>query len=108
MQFVCDIIICYYPRPLPFEEDITKKTKKDMAVIAAHEIMERELGDTHLNNSEYKLALDDEQANYILGRRNSSDAYPESAKDKDIWSLYKKAGFTEVGNSRLLYKSVSL
>jgi len=101
-------ILCYYPRPLPFKEDMTKKIKKDMAVIAAHEIMERELGDTQFNNSEYQLALDDEQANYILGRRNSSDAYPESAKDKDIWSLYKKAGFTEVDNSRLLYKCFSL
>jgi len=101
-------ILCCYPRPLPFEEDITKKIKKDMAVIAAHEIMERELVDTKLNNSEYQLALDEEQTNYILGRRNSSNAYPETAKDKDIWSLYKKAGFTEVGNSRLLYKSFSL
>jgi len=101
-------ILCYYPRPLPFEEDMTKKIKKDMAVIAAHEIMERELGDTQLNNSEYQLALDEEQINYILGRRNSNDAYPETAKDKDIWGLYEKAGFIEVGNSRLLYKSVSL
>ena len=98
-------ILCYYPRPLPFEEDITKKIKKDMAVIAAREIMERDLCDTKPSNSGYQLALDDEQVNYILGRRNSSDAYPETAKDNAVWSVYQKAGFIEIGNSRFLYKA---
>jgi len=73
-------ILCYYPRPLPYEENIHKKVKRDMAVIAARDVLENK----STNNSDYNLVLDKEQINYILGRHNLSDAYPEEAKDKSL------------------------
>ena len=50
--------------------------------------------------------LDGEQVNYLLGRRNADDFYPQSAKNKSLWDRYEKAGFAEIGNSRMLYKNV--
>lgn len=98
-------ILCYYPQPIPYEENINKKIKREMAVIVARDILEKE---DKNNNSDYNLVLDEEQLNCILGRHNPSDAYPEEAKDKPLWSIYQKSGFVEVGNSRLLHKLIML
>lgn len=101
-------LIAYYPTPLPYEEDIHKKIKRDMAVIAMAEMNEREIAkftgkEIDESQNEYQLIMDEEQINYVMGRRNPNDSYPESAKNIPIWNLYQRAGFIESGSSRMLY-----
>ncbi len=49
------------------------------------------------------LVLSEEQLNYIMRTRNEEDTYPASAIGRDEWENYERAGFCEVGNSRLLF-----
>jgi len=108
LYHVCADILAYYPRSLPYEEDLNKKIKKDMATIVARDKLDRKMNNGNESESDFQLVLDEEQVNYILGRRNESDSYPEPAKDKPLWNIYQKAGFVEIGKSRLLFKFGSL
>lgn len=49
---------------------------------------------------EYNFNEDD--INYVLGRRKSDDAYPEELKDRRIFELYERNGFGEINETRLL------
>jgi hypothetical protein len=51
-----------------------------------------------------KLVLDEDQQNYLLGRRIKGEGYPKSAKDKAAWELYHAAGFKEHLNTRVMFK----
>ena len=48
--------------------------------------------------------LDEDQQNYLLGRRIKGEGYPKSAKDKAAWELYHAAGFKEHLNTRVMFK----
>ena len=56
------------------------------------------------DESGIQLVLDEDQQNYILGRRIKGEGYPESAIDKADWELYNAAGFNEHLNTRVLFR----
>ena len=99
-------VTAYYPLPLDYEEDPVFRIKHDMAQIAAADILKRRLmpGDSKSGDAGMHLTLDEDQLNYILGRRIPAETYPETAKDPEIWELYREAGFEEAAGTRLLYK----
>lgn len=101
-------MIVYYPEPLPFETEkpMIYKAKEQMAQIIARDIMAQNIGDESHNseNCNVQLVLDEEQQNYILGRWNDYNVYPESAKDLAEFERYEKVGFSEMRGQRLLYR----
>ena len=101
-------MIVYYPEPLPFETEkpMIYKAKEQMAQIIARDIMAQNIGDESHNseNCNDQLVLDEEQHNYILGRWNDYNVYPESAKDLAEFERYEKVGFSEMRGQRLLYR----
>lgn len=98
-------IIADNPKPLPYEKSIHQKAK---------ECMDREILSNYMNNlldepipkdtEGVKLLLDEDQQNYILGRRIKDEDYLESAKDKAVWVLYHAAEFRDHLNTRVLFK----
>ena len=56
------------------------------------------------DESGIRLVLDEEQQNYILGRRIKGEGYPASAIDKTEWELYHVSGFKEHLNTRVLFR----
>lgn len=85
-------MLVYYPSPLPYEKDVVTRVKEGFAKLAAKEVRERLAKE--LNGE------------YVDGSRNVGDTYPVSAIDRPEWELCESAGFSEVGNSRLLYACV--
>lgn len=101
-------LLVYYPEPLPYtkEKSAYHKAKEDMAqMIARDVIFEKEIS-TIINEDgqTIKIGLDEEQINYVLGRWNDYNTYPESAKNKAEFERFEEVGFTEMDNTRLLYK----
>ena len=96
-------IIADHPKPLPYEKPLYQQIKEDMAKIAFVEMQKPLFGEPQ-EATDIKFTLDEEQRNYILGRRNTGETYPESAKEMPVWELYAKAGFIEHRNTRVLYR----
>ena len=95
-------IIADCPKPLPYEKSIHQKVKEGMVREIVNDYMnsildERDQKDT----GGVKLVLDEDQQNYLLGRRIKGEGYPESAKDNTAWELYHAAGFKEHLNTRV-------
>ncbi len=95
-------IALYYPLPLEYEENPYFKIKHDIAIIAHKDMIEKMFGqkDTDTVN----LTVDEDQINYLLGRRRSSETYPESAINYVDWNRFTDVGFKEILNSRLLMR----
>ena len=91
---------------------IDEKYKKGIATKVAGDMLNELYGEKSDNDNltaegkEYQLYLDEEQINYLAGKRTSGVSYPESAKIKEIWDFYESFGYEEIGNSRLLYKKI--
>ena len=99
-------LLAVCPAALPYEKPAYQKVKEDMAQIAFRQTQESILGADKKDDQEIQFILDEEQQNYILGRRNPGQSYPESAKDPEQWQLYEKAGFIEHGRTRVLFKEL--
>lgn len=98
-------IIAAYPQPLPYEKSIHQKVKEGIAIEISRDMMRRFPIETEPNDeSGIRLVLDEDQQNYILGRRIKGEGYPASANDKAEWELYHAAGFKEHLNTRVLFK----
>ena len=98
-------IIAVYPQPLPYEKSIHQKVKEGIAAEISCDIISRALDKSESDDeNEIRLVLDEEQQNYILGRRNKGESYPASAINKAEWKLYYSAGFKEHLNTRVLFK----
>ena len=113
-------IITYYPAPLEYELDSDKESRYDnlQAIVAQRlDSLTNRINDDEKekqNNDKKVLKFgdiyrfSDDEINYIMGRRYSGSSYPEEAKDKEEYDFYENYGFREVGDSRLLYKEVTL
>ena len=99
-------LLAVCPAALPYEKPAYQKVKEDMAQIAFRQTQEAFLGADKKDDQEIRFIMDEEQQNYILGRRNPGQSYPESAKDPEQWQLYEKAGFIEYGRTRVLFKEL--
>ena len=98
-------IIAAYPQPLPYEKSIHQKVKKGMAIEISCDMMGRFPNEPAPDDdSGIKIVLDEDQQNYILGRRIKGQGYPASAIDKTEWELYHAAGFKEHLNTRVLFR----
>ncbi len=102
-------IIAVSPEPLEYEKPVLQEFKERMAVEIAAGNMDNFLVNLEQSNDEdyedeVKLMLDEDQFNYLLGRRVKGESYPESAKDKEVWELYSRAGFYEHLNTRVLFQ----
>jgi hypothetical protein len=51
-----------------------------------------------------EIVFDEDQQNYILGRRIKGESYPASAIDKAEWELYHAAGFKEYLSTQVLFR----
>ena len=97
-------IIADCPKHLPYEKSIHQKVKEGMAREIINDYMNRVLDEPAKKDTEgVKLVLDEDQQNYLLGRRIKGEGYPESAKDNTAWELYHAAGFKEHLNTRVLF-----
>ncbi len=87
-------IIAVRSKPLPNEKSIHQKIKEGMALEISRSMMSS-FPDKPSANDEggVRLVLDEEQQNYILGRRVKGESYPASAINKAEWELYHAAGF---------------
>lgn len=94
-----------YPEPLPYEKEKSPihKAKEQMAQIIARDIM-ASYNTVSKDGQTIQLHLDNEQMNYILGRWNEYNVYPESAKNKAEFERFENVGFKEMGSTRLLYR----
>lgn len=98
-------IIADCPKPLPYEKPIHQKIKEGMALEISRSMMSSFPDDPSADDeSGVRLVLDEEQKNYILGRRIRGESYPASAINKAEWELYHAAGFREHLNTRVLFK----
>lgn len=99
-------LIVYYPEPLPYEKEKSPihKAKEQMAQIIARDIKTSD-NTVSKDGQTIQLHLDNEQMNYILGRRNEYNVYPESAKNKAEFERFENVGFKEMGSTRLLYRA---
>lgn len=98
-------LIVHYPEPLPYEKEKLPihKAKEQMAQIIARDIMTSD-NTVSKDGQTIQLHLDNEQMNYILGRWNEYNVYPESAKNKAEFERFENVGFKEMGSTRLLYR----
>ena len=99
-------LLAVYPEPLPYEKTAYEKLNEKIAEAAFVQAQESILGTDSSDDREIKFILDEEKLNHILGRRNKGQSYPETAKDKTVWSIYENAGFSELGDTRVLIKYV--
>lgn len=98
-------IIAAYPQPLSYEKSIHQIVKEGMAIEISRDMIIRFPNEPAPDDeSGIRLVLDEEQKNYILGRRNKGESYPASAIDKAEWELYHLAGFREHLNTRVLFR----
>ena len=104
-------LIAYYPEPLSYkhEKSAVHKVKEDMAQIILRDIFksddEKQICNTVCDNDQdITVGLDDEQINYLLGRWNDYNIYPELAKNIKEFERFENIGFKEMGNTRLLFK----
>ena len=98
-------IIATYPQPLPYEKSIHQKIKECMAIEISRDMMRRfPNAPTPDDENGIQLVLDEDQQNYILGRRIKGDGYPASAIDKAERELYHASGFREHLNTRVLFR----
>lgn len=102
-------IIAYYPASLEHEPDQENQARRDAVqnILAQKvEAQSRAALNSNIINFGANYPFSEEEVNMILGRRNPGISYPESAKDLDEFVFYELVGFSEIGNSRLLYKKV--
>ena len=98
-------IIADHPKPLPYEKSIHQKIKEGMALEISRRMMSSFPDEPPADDEGgVRLVLDEEQQNYILGRRVKGESYPASAINKAEWELYHAAGFREHLNTRVLFK----
>ncbi len=98
-------IIAAYPQPLSYEKPLHQKVKEGMAIEISLDMMMRFPNEPAPDEETgIRLALDEDQQNYILGRRIKGEGYPASAIDKAEWELYHAAGFKEYLSTRVLYR----
>ena len=98
-------IIAAYPQPLSYEKPLHQKVKEGMAIEISRDMMRRFPNAAAPDDeSGIRLVLDEDQQNYILGRRIKGEGYPASAIDKAEWEFYHAAGFKEHLNTRVLFK----
>ncbi len=98
-------IIATYPQPLPFEKSIHQKVKEGMAIEISRDMMRRfPNAPAPDDESGIRLVIDEDQQNYILGRRIKGEGYPASAIDKAEWEFYHEEGFREHLNTRVLFR----
>lgn len=113
-------VLAYYPSPT--ESDWNETSEHELAV--ARQVMEevaRDLFDddslmddptdqpvkeTNVIPIPVKYQVDEDDINAMLGRRNSSSAYPMELGNKRLISFYESCGFEEAANSRLWCKLV--
>ncbi len=101
----CPDIIAAYPQPLSYEKPLHQKVKEGMAIEISRDMMRRFPNEPAPDDeSGIRLVLDDDQQNYILGRRIKGEGYPASAIDKAEWNLYYSAGFKEHLKTRVLFR----
>ena len=82
-------IIADRPKSLPYEKSIHQKVKEGMAREIINDYMNSILDEPTQKHTEgVKLMLDEDQQNYLLGRRIKGEGYPESAKDTDVIVKY--------------------
>lgn len=102
-------LIVYYPDPLPYtkEKSVIHKAKEEMAQIIARDIFPGQKADEIVgeDGQVIRVGLDNEQMNYILGRWNEYNTYPESAKNMAEFERFEKVGFKEMGETRLMYRT---
>ncbi|SDB40318.1 hypothetical protein SAMN02910317_02006 [Ruminococcaceae bacterium FB2012] len=97
-------LLAVYPEPLPYEKTAFEKVNEKMAEIAFAQAQESILGADSLDDRDIRFIMDEEKLNIVLGRRRKGQTYPEAAKDLNVWKVYENAGFTELGNSRVLIR----
>ena len=98
-------IIAAYPQPLPYEKSIHQRVKEGVAIEISRDMMRRFPNEPAPDDEGgIRLVLDEDQQNYILGRRIKGEGYPVSAIDKAEWELYHAAGFREHLNTKVLFR----
>ena len=66
-----------YPQPLSYEKPLHQKVKEGMAIEISRDMMSRfPNAPASEDESGIRLVLDEEQKNYILGRRIKGEGYP--------------------------------
>ena len=98
-------LIVYYPEPLPYESEKSPihQAKEDMAQIIVRDIMTSD-NSVSKDGQTFRVGLDNEQMNFILGRWNEYNVYPESAKNREEFERFENIGYKDLGNTRLLYR----
>jgi hypothetical protein len=117
-------IIAYYPAPTKkdwYEEPqnrlavsglLMEKVAKKLGGILGDETENEDTSETVSSDGkitrfpgEYNFNEDD--INYVLGRRRTDSAYPEELKDMRLYNLYEQNGFREIDGTRLLVLSLA-
>lgn len=104
-------ILAFYSAPIKYTPDPQKEKKRAILCEIVRQKMDAQpiQQESKKNNgvlsfgSAYKLS--DDEINMIMGKRSSNTpGYPEEDKNKKEFKFYESNGFTEIANSRLLYK----
>ena len=97
-------LVSYYPRPLPHEsrQDEQEKLLYDLADLTNSAIL------LLMSKGEYdaddpQCALTPAQIRMLRAVHENSTAYPKQYKDRKLWEPFLDAGFSEWGETRVLY-----
>lgn len=96
-HIVIDLILAF-PEPIPYEKSEIAKLNEELALSIA--------GRSKESQKDVEFILNDIQLDYLMGRLNSDDFYPEEVKDKKVWSILEGVGFKEIDESRILILKV--
>ena len=99
-------VVAFYPSPLPY--DNTKEQQLTNIACAINSTIRGSMIEKCLNPSdtpenEISMQIAPELYLRAAGMRVSGVSYPETAKNREEWDLFEKAGWQECGNSRLLF-----
>jgi hypothetical protein len=105
-------IIAYYPLPLEYTKteseserlEILKANQQEYIAYQIDKIYGAEVKqNSNISQFSHYYSFSEEEHNLLNGYEAEGASYPESAKNKEEFSLFEKLGYQEFSNSRLLY-----
>lgn len=115
MMHVHPDVVAFFPTPKPYDQDEGERERTQALQRIASQKMSKMFPPSEENANSAKVLqfgvnyqLTETEVDVILGRRVKGDeGYPEEAKNEAEFSFFKKRGFTECGNSRVLYRIIN-
>lgn len=99
-------IISYLPSALPHEMSKLDKVKRDIAMMAYSDTLNRLIDGEDDEPEKPHLVMSKEQLNIMMGKRNDGVSYPAEYIDHEAWQPFLDSGFEEWRNTRVLYKEI--